>query len=440
MLFCSFAAKGSKMKILLLDGETNAAVACVRSLGKAGHEVTVGSAIQSPWCKAARSRFASASFGYPDPRLKPEQFVRAIVTQIERSRQRPILVLPAAEASMLVLSGARESICAAGALMVVPPLPELVRACNKQEMTALASSLGIRTPRTVCIQQPPLAAEMAQGLQYPVVLKCHSSEQILPDGRLAMTPKQRYARNPAEFLEACQGFSRSCFPVLAQEFIQGEGVGYFALTRHGELRAEFAHRRIREVCPTGSQSTLRMGIAVPGRVRDAGQRLLREIKWHGVAMVEFRVQPDGTPVFLEVNPRFWGSLALAVYSGVDFPALFAAMAEHGDVPPQFHYRENVRCRWLLGDFIHLCRVWDGAPAGYPGVYPSRLGTLLKLLVPVPGTRHDSFTLDDPLPEVADWMAFGVRSWRKLVAKDAMNSSVRDSSPLAEIARKAGQPS
>jgi hypothetical protein len=255
-----------------------------------------------------------------------------------------------------------------------------------------------------------------------------------------MTPKQGYARNPKQFLEVYQPFSSAGAPILVQEFIQGEGVGYFALMCRGELRAEFAHRRIRDVCPSGSQSALRISIAVPERVRDAGLRLLRALKWHGVAMVEFRVQSDGTPVFLELNPRFWGSLALAVYSGMDFPALLAAMVERGDVTPRFQYRENVRCRWLLGDFIHFLNVCSGTPAGYPGAYPTPLSTLLKLLVPVPGTMHDSFVLDDPLPELADWVASGARLWKRRLGNGRMGSSFGKSSRLAKIPTKAGQPS
>ncbi len=427
------------MKILLLDGETNAAVACVRSLAKAGHEVTVGSANRWVWCKAARSRFAYASFKYPDPLVELERFVDSIISQIEGCCQRPIFLLPATEPTMLVVSGARERLQAAGSIMVIPPHAKLVTACSKQEMTMLASSLGIRTPRTICIEQPQLAAEMAQDLQYPVVLKCHSSQQILPDNHVAMTPKPRYARNPAEFLDAHRQLSGACGPILAQEFIHGRGVGYFTLMRDGELRAEFAHLRIREADPSGSGSSLRIGIAVPTAVREAGLLLLRELKWHGVAMVEFRVQQDGTPVFLEVNPRFWNSLALAVYSGIDFPALLVAMAEHGDVAPQLEYRTNVRCRWLLGDFIHLLKVWSGAPAGYPGTYPTRLGTLLKLMVPVPGTMHDNFTFDDPLPEIADWITVGAHFCKKRLLKGRTSSNLHDASQLAEMPTKAEQP-
>src|SRR5437868_544478 len=111
---------------------------------------------------------------------------------------------------------------------------------------------------------------------------------------------------------------------------------------------------------------------------------------------------------MEVNGRFWNSLALPCYAGVDFPALLAQMARDGDVPPVTSYRSGVRCRWFLGDFRHLVEVWKGPPSGYPAHYPGRLRTLVDVLTPVAGTRHDLFLWNDPLPEVADWLNFGRR--------------------------------
>jgi hypothetical protein len=125
-------------------------------------------------------------------------------------------------------------------------------------------------------------------------------------------------------------------------------------------------------------------------------------------MVEFRQREDGTPVFLEVNGRFWNSLPLSVYAGVDFPLMLATMAEHGDVNVQGGYKAGVRCRWLLGDFRHLIEVWRGAPQGYPGQFPGRLRTLKSFLTPVRGTFHDNFMWNDPLPEIGDWMDFFAR--------------------------------
>lgn len=125
-------------------------------------------------------------------------------------------------------------------------------------------------------------------------------------------------------------------------------------------------------------------------------------------MVEFRLRADGVPVFLEVNGRFWNSLPLAVYAQADFPALLASMAEHGDVPASLNYKLGLRCRWLLGDFRHLVEIWKGVPPGYPGAIPGRWRSLWEFLRPVPGTYHDNFKLDDPLPELGDWLDFVTR--------------------------------
>jgi len=136
--------------------------------------------------------------------------------------------------------------------------------------------------------------------------------------------------------------------------------------------------------------------------------LLRALCWTGVAMVEFRIQDDGTPVFLELNGRFWNSLALAIYAGMDFPRLLAQLAEEGKIRETPTYRENIRCRWLLGDCRHLIDVWRGAPRGYPLPYPGRLRTLWDFIIPVRGTFHDNFQWNDPLPELGDWLHFLLR--------------------------------
>ena len=102
---------------------------------------------------------------------------------------------------------------------------------------------------------------------------------------------------------------------------------------HGELRAEFAHRRIRDVYPTGSGSAVRVSVAVDPEIRRSSLAILSALRWHGVAMVEYRKKPGSPPVFMEVNGRFWHSLPLACYAGVDFPALLVQMAENGDIEP-----------------------------------------------------------------------------------------------------------
>jgi predicted ATP-grasp superfamily ATP-dependent carboligase len=54
---------------------------------------------------------------------------------------------------------------------------------------------------------------------------------------------------------------------------------------------------------------------------------------------------DGTPRILDVNPRFWGTLDLAIAAGVDFPGLTCRLAVDGDVEPVTSYRVGLRFRW-----------------------------------------------------------------------------------------------
>jgi predicted ATP-grasp superfamily ATP-dependent carboligase len=395
------------MRILVLDGNQNQAVAAVRSLAAAGHTVMAGDS--ASWNKAAWSRFASETFRYPSPQRQAEAFVERIAQLV--AFHPGTLVMPMTEATTLSLSLHRERIFNAGGRMVLPSHDRVLRAFDKQQTTELARSLGIAVPRTITIENGDETESAARTLEYPVVLKPRASEELGQKGNVRTGGRPRYASTPAEFQSAYADICQRSSAVLVQQYVEGEGAGYFALMHHGELRAEFAHRRIRDVYPTGSGSAVRVSVEPDPEIRRAGLAILEALGWHGVAMVEFRSQAGKPPVFMEVNGRFWHSLPLPCYAGVDFPALLAQMAEHGDVPPVHGYRSGVRCRWFLGDLRHLIEVWKGPPPGYPGPYPGRLETLASVLTPVPGTVHDLFLWNDPLPEVGDWLDFGRRVLR-----------------------------
>ncbi len=392
------------MRVLVLDGNQNQAVAAVRSLARAGHQVVVGES--TPWSKAGWSRYSTRSFRYPAPQRHTDGFLDRIVELAHE--ETGTLVLPMTEATTLPLSANRERLFAVGARMVLPTHAELLRAFDKDATTKLAASLGVAVPLSTVISNSEEATRTAQEITYPVVLKPRSSEELSSFGKVRTTGRPRYARDAGEFHSAYQDLSSRASAVMVQQYVAGEGAGYFALMNHGELRAEFAHRRIRDVYPTGSGSAVRVSVRPPPQIREASLAILKALNWHGIAMVEFRHVDGEAPVFLEVNGRFWHSLALPIYSGVDFPALLATMAEQGDVEPVGEYKVGVRCRWLLGDLRHLAEVWRGAPAGYPGTYPGRFSTLAAVLTPVPGTFHDLFTWDDPLPELGDWINFDRR--------------------------------
>jgi predicted ATP-grasp superfamily ATP-dependent carboligase len=397
------------MRILVLDGNQNQAVAAVRSLADAGREVLVGEA--NPWSKAGWSRFCKGSFQYPNPERDTEGFLSRIAELA--SQHTGTLVLPMTEATTLPISARRELLTSTGARLVLPDRSDVMRAFNKDEMGRLASSLGVAVPNTVLVRNADDAKRAASELKFPVVLKPRSSVESRSDGGIRVTGRPRYAKDAQELLARYKDLTQICSEILAQEFVDGEGIGYFALMSRGELRAEFAHRRIRDVHPTGSGSALRMSAEPDPETKKASLAILAALRWHGVAMVEFRQVKGQPPVFMEVNGRFWNSLPLACYAGADFPAWLAELAERGDITAKPKFRSGVMCRWLLGDFRHLMEVMKGPPAGYPRAYPDRWRTLAAVLTPAAGVYHDNFQWRDPLPELGDWLNFVERAFKKL---------------------------
>ena len=162
------------MRILVLDGNENQAVASVRSLAGAGHRVVVGASTQ--WSKAGWSRGAAGTFVYPAPQEDALAFVRRVSE--EAAREPGTLVLPMTERTTLPLSQHRNLIDAAGARMVLPSHATVVRAFDKQETTQLARALNVAVPQTLVVTCANEARQAADSLPYPVVLKARSSEEV----------------------------------------------------------------------------------------------------------------------------------------------------------------------------------------------------------------------------------------------------------------------
>jgi predicted ATP-grasp superfamily ATP-dependent carboligase len=132
--------------------------------------------------------------------------------------------------------------------------------------------------------------------------------------------------------------------LLVQGYVPGQGVGAFFLVWNGKIIAEFMHRRIHEVPHTGGVSSLRESWFHP-EIRSDALKKITSLGWQGVAMMEYRWDPKTDRFYLmEMNGRFWGSIHLALYAGVDFPTLLLD-AFHGRVQQvENQYPRNLYCR------------------------------------------------------------------------------------------------
>jgi len=386
----------SRERVLVLDGQTNQALACVRSLGRAGHEVFVASHRRWPiaaWSTYCRGRFLLAG-----------ETLAAFAELRGWARDRGVtIVLPLTERACLLCNAQRDAWEALGVVVGCGPDDMLLRAFDKAETLRYAAGCGVSTPPT---RVPTSLAECraaAEAVGYPCVVKPRFSNAH--DGFVFQTGGDaHYVRDPAQLEAAIEASRQGPRWPLIQGFVPGQGKGVFALCDHGQPVAWFAHERLRDVQPSGSGSSLRRAIALDPRLRAPAERMLCEMQWHGPAMVEFRDDGTHSPSLMEVNGRFWGSLELAVLAGVDFPRLWVALLRGHKMTPATAAIEGVTLRWVWGDVKRFLHILAGAPPGYPGRYPSVFQGLRELFGPQPsGTRNEAWNPDDRWPAVGEFV-------------------------------------
>jgi predicted ATP-grasp superfamily ATP-dependent carboligase len=323
------------MKVLLTDGNFKHTLAAVRSLGRQGAEVTVISHI--PVSISFYSRYCHHHAIAPDPERDPG-FADFLLEYV-RKNQFDVL-LPVSFAAVMQVSRIREELekCVHIALADTSAL-EI--AGSKDRTIRYAEKIGLCIPKTWYPRTEEEVQAIAREVSYPAVIKGSEESGFV-----------RYANAPEELVEKYRVIAR--YSPVIQEYITGEGYGFFALYNHGTARAIFMHRRLREYPVTGGPSAVAESIYDPA-LRDAGLSFLDSLKWHGVAMVEFKKDAKtGKFVLMEINPKFWGSLGLSIAAGVDFPYLTCRLALDGDIKPVFQYRTGVKYRWLLpADLFHV---------------------------------------------------------------------------------------
>ncbi len=301
-------------------------------------------AAPGPRSLAGASRYASSTQAVGDASSDPRSYADRLARVAETIGAD--LILPVTEVSLgSIYAFGVERRCR----VACPERVTYEAAVDKHALLERAALLGLTVPRTLLFEDPALLTALPEPFQFPVVLKARRS-RFFKDARWVAGEAQIV--HSADELSAARSAPGFAGGVLLQEFVPGKGEGVFLLLDRGRPLARFAHRRIREKPPWGGVSVLSEAIVPDPELLAGSERLLADLAFTGVAMVEFRRSPMGPAYLMEVNPRLWGSLQLAIDAGVDFPSMLVALLR-GASPPTADARLGTRTRWLLGDIDHL---------------------------------------------------------------------------------------
>ncbi|SET11413.1 Predicted ATP-dependent carboligase, ATP-grasp superfamily [Nonomuraea wenchangensis] len=372
--------------LIVETGFSRGALAAVRSLAAAGWEVGVGAPTGAGL--ASSSRFRRRRHLVPAAHEDRDAFLAAVRRAVRDHRYD--VVFGAGEAEVLALSLLRDEV---GAIVPHAGHRQVVRAIDKQELSEAAGSVGFLTaraldPSALAGERPPLVVKSR--------LHAHPERPGAPPriDTLVVSGAEA-ARRRVDEVRRLGGEPR------VEEFHEGRLMAYSAVTAPGGRVVCDCMQVASRIWPPGAGASCRAEtVRVDAAISDRAARLLAALGWFGLAQLQFVVPEDGRPRLIDLNGRFYGSMALATAAGANLPAAWAALAVGHDVPPT-RARPGVRYHWLEGDLRRA------AVERRSGLLLDLAGTLRYAV----GAVHSTLSLRDPAPALARIRASLTRSRR-----------------------------
>jgi predicted ATP-grasp superfamily ATP-dependent carboligase len=328
--------------VLISDALLRKSLTATRSLGS--RQLRVYTADKSRLTPSSFSKFSTRSLRSPDPLIEPNEYWLWLKETIQLYRID--VFFPMDDGTLGIALAHRdelEKICHC----VLPTDDSYRIASDKYSTVTLAVNTGVPCPKTWMPEDSNHLAEWLEQFSFPMVIKPRFSS-----GSRGI----RIVNNKAQLIDEYNEIHTLYPNPLVQEFIpQGERFDVCLLyDKHNQIRCSFVQREIRHFPLDIGPSTVQESVWMPELIEQA-KKLLSGIKWCGIIEIEFMRDPrDKVLKLMEINPRFWNSLHLAVQSGVDFPFLLYQLAMDREVPEINNYAVGQICRNLLpGDLLHF---------------------------------------------------------------------------------------
>ena len=390
--------------VLLTYGWVRSSYNALRNLKK--HDLQVFVSDSSCIGMSQFSRFSSGFKKYTSHYENENKFISDILEIC--SSQKIKLILPSHNETEII---ARHRYKFSDDLVAIIPDESHCRMFNnKSDAYDYVSSIAVPVPDRIKYADPNLVSQLLKNktIERTVIklLTGNSSKGVF------------YGKDPehTQFLvkELIKKYKLvpSRYPQI-EEYVEGEGYGCSVLYSKGKFIAHFTHRRLRDKIETGGTSTFREA-AVHEGIEAATKTIFNSLGWNGLAMCEFKVCPEtGRFWFIEVNPRMWGSISLAIESGVQFPYLAWLCATQGASQAiAYHASCSVnlswKARWLLGDIFVV----------FGKLLNLEFRTAWRILRKEKADSIDDFFWDDPFAFLGEMLAY----LKNTISKRSINPS------------------
>jgi predicted ATP-grasp superfamily ATP-dependent carboligase len=378
-------------RILVTVGEYVGVLAAVRALSAAGYE---------PWATSTpdrgytvRSRAAAGTIAVPDPAADAQAFVRRVAESADDLAVRAIL--PGTEVALVVLADRAADLPAGTALGA--PSPEVVdRVTDKAALEGFAREAGLETPPTLLLTSGGGDSALG-GNTLPAVVKPLRSEMRTENGYRHFGA--RCVRTSAELSAVLHELPDQ--RGLVQPFVKGRLAAVAGVMWDGEMLGGVHMLALRLWPSDCGLISYAVTIRADPELEAGIARMLRLMDWEGIFQVDL-LRSEGRNLVIDLNPRVYGSLALAQAAGHNHTAIWADLLL-GRRPRIGAYRIGARYRSEELDPRALIEALTGG----------NLREAARGLLPHRRTAHAVFAAGDPWPVLTSLRRLTRRTTRPL---------------------------
>jgi peptidoglycan/xylan/chitin deacetylase (PgdA/CDA1 family)/predicted ATP-grasp superfamily ATP-dependent carboligase len=365
--------------VLVTDAEERSIVAVTRALAGGGYRV--GAVASSPRAAAHWSRCCAERLWLADPLRDEAGYVDGLERALRTDRY--AVFIPGSDPALLIASRHRARL-EPHVRIGLPPHATVLRSLDKLALTQAVVGTGLVVPETVLCAGVDEACGAARELGFPVALKPRSS--VFECGGALRHLPGRIVHSEAELAHVAPAYGEHC---LLQRYETGALLAYGGVIADGRLLASSLARSWRTHRPDSGSLAFCEAIEVPPSLRASVAELLRRIGHEGIFELDLLERSDGSIALLDLNPRPYGALALAVRGGANLPKIWCDWLLNRD-PREVDAEPGALFRWEDADLFHLaCRLRQ-----------HQLGAAASVLLPHRNVVHAYFAATDPGPFAA----------------------------------------
>jgi D-aspartate ligase len=315
---------------VIVLGNHTAALHIIRTLG--GRGIPVYLVHKDHLCIGRFSRYCSGFLKSPNFLTAGKDFVQFLLSLRDQQPLRNAILIPTNDYTTRLVSQHKPEL-EEFFFVPVAPWDILKKAFDKRLTIKIAEEAEIPIPKSFFPRNRQHMLDNLDRFRFPLVIKPAMGKRYY----LASKKKMHLAMDRSE---AGRFFDKIAHimgeeNIIVQEYIPGGNetlFNYACCMKDGLPYGVFTGRKVRQVPRDFGTGSAAMTCHDP-KLAALGTSLLQACEYEGLAYIEFKKDwRDNTFKLIEINPRVWNFIDLAVHSGVDLPHIFYLYALNKPLP------------------------------------------------------------------------------------------------------------